>query len=1173
MADASAGGSETRRERPSHWRHPVDERGRERRAQQHRRRRIALAVIALVAVGLAITYWSLTNNERVKKFAERYLEDLLGTDVDIQQASFSPTEGALVLEGLRIAAPPPFQEPILEAAQVDLRIDPMALVRFRLEVTEIIVHQPAVALVLWDEKVWNFQKLAEARPSEHVALPVRPVVALADGALALKRKVAGETIYDHRMQISGLLLPDERDRDAFRFQTDVTSQEVQLSVASGGLNLRTGSLRFEGQASNVALTPDLYRMLPREAQRVWDRFEPTGSMNLKVLFDEQEGFRLAAELTGVDFGYAYQGFTHRFEDLTGRAVFSRTALVLEGIQGILNGAPMRLEGQVTGFDREALGVDLSVSSENVDLGEKRPVLVGLAPQLAALYSQYEPDGRVDVAVRVRRDPNADSPVETSGSVFCRDVQMTYFRFPYLLEHIQGTVRFGPEGFEIEGVRGTHGSASVELTGYARNPGPQVDALVTVRARNVALDEDIRSALPEMQRRAYDRYAPSGRADLEAEIRRPPEPGARLSVTIAGDLVDGTLKYEEFPYEVTGANGRVRIAADGRTEIEHLTGRHGPAELVLSGEVLPARDGPSPLRLRLSGRNVPLDEDLHNALPERERATLQAFHLSGPADIEGTVTRGPETEGRLQYDLEISLRGARMIYEAFPFLAEGVTGKIHLSPESCRIESLAGYNSGAKLEARGWVEQRPDDYSLDMEVTGENVLLDTQLRGALGPQIRSAWQRLAPSGRVDVRAHLVKAAGKGEILRHHVWVTAHGASARLEAFPYPLEEVSGVLEFEGDEVRLHGVEARNGPARFVLGGRVSYADGGPDMDLVVRAEGLRLEGPLRRALPKALADAFQNLGATGRVDLNLDRLVYRRTGPETFEAEWSGTALLDEVNLAPGAKISNVVGTAEIRGKFAGGQLALDGSLWIQQGKIADKDVSNMRLAFQKASASQEVEVRSVEGDFYGGRVEGTASLGLKPPGRYGFSLAAKGVDFERLLREGFRLEHNITGGRMRATLALRAAGARADEMEASGYAHVTDAKLYELPAVVQMLSLLRLEPPERTAFREAEIWYFVRGKRIVLGDIRLMGRAVDLYGAGTIEPGGRLNLTFLPGRKNDPPLVPALEELLEGVRRELVLVEVTGTLAEPVVRLRSFTKLSAPIREFLSLVRESRASR
>jgi len=188
-------------------------------------------------------------------------------------------------------------------------------------------------------------------------------------------------------------------------------------------------------------------------------------------------------------------------------------------------------------------------------------------------------------------------------------------------------------------------------------------------------------------------------------------------------------------------------------------------------------------------------------------------------------------------------------------------------------------------------------------------------------------------------------------------------------------------------------------------------------------------------------------------------------------------------------------------------------------------------------------------------------------------VAAEGVDFERLLREGFRLEHNITGGRMRATLALRAAGARADEMEASGYAHVTDARLYELPAVVQMLSLLRLEPPERTAFREAEIWYFVRGKRIVLGDIRLMGRAVDLYGAGTIEPGGRLNLTFLTGRKNDPPLVPALEELLEGVRRELVLVEVTGTLAEPVVRLRSFTKLSAPLREFLSLVRESPATR
>ncbi len=181
-----------------------------------------------------------------------------------------------------------------------------------------------------------------------------------------------------------------------------------------------------------------------------------------------------------------------------------STLALEGIQGVLDGMPARLSGQVVGFDAESLGADLEVWAGNVDLEEKRKVLEGVAPYLAALYDQYRPKGRVDVAVRLQREPAADAPVRTSGTVFCRDVEMTYFRFPYRLTNLQGTVRFGPEGFEIDRLAGRHGPATVELTGYARNPGPRVDALVEVHARGVALDEDLHAAMTPGQRPRFAR---------------------------------------------------------------------------------------------------------------------------------------------------------------------------------------------------------------------------------------------------------------------------------------------------------------------------------------------------------------------------------------------------------------------------------------------------------------------------------------------------------------------------------------------------------------------------------------------------------------------------------------------------------------------------------------------
>ena len=90
-------------------------------------------------------------------------------------------------------------------------------------------------------------------------------------------------------------------------------------------------------------------------------------------------------------------------------------------------------------------------------------------------------------------------------------------------------------------------------------------------------------------------------------------------------------------------------------------------------------------------------------------------------------------------------------------------------------------------------------------------------------------------------------------------------------------------------------------------------------------------------------------------------------------------------------------------------------------------------------------------------------------------------------------------------------------------------------------------------------------------DIRLEGKAMSLFGAGTVNAANQLNLVFLTGKHNDDPLIPALSELGEGLRKELVVVLVTGTLAEPKVEVRTLSGLTMPLRELLRLVREQRA--
>jgi hypothetical protein len=70
---------------------------------------------------------------------------------------------------------------------------------------------------------------------------------------------------------------------------------------------------------------------------------------------------------------------------------------------------------------------------------------------------------------------------------------------------------------------------------------------------------------------------------------------------------------------------------------------------------------------------------------------------------------------------------------------------------------------------------------------------------------------------------------------------------------------------------------------------------------------------------------------------------------------------------------------------------------------------------------------------------------------------------------------------------------------------------------------------------------------------------------------GKLDLTFMVGKKNDDPLIPALSELMEGIRKQVVVVIVSGTLAEPKVQTRTLSAITAPFREVIGMVQEQRA--
>src|SRR5690606_39177077 len=138
------------------------------------------------------------------------------------------------------------------------------------------------------------------------------------------------------------------------------------------------------------------------------------------------------------------------------------------------------------------------------------------------------------------------------------------------------------------------------------------------------------------------------------------------------------RLKQFPYPLENLTGVIRVR-DGRLEIVDGAMRRGDAELSFAGDFTwdtptltadgtPAeRHGPSVRpKLRLTARNVPVDEALLGALPADQRQWLVRMGATGRIDLEGAVlppqplATGEAPAGDFHFEFNLDLRDATFL---------------------------------------------------------------------------------------------------------------------------------------------------------------------------------------------------------------------------------------------------------------------------------------------------------------------------------------------------------------------------------------------------------------------------------------------------------------------------------------------------------------------------------
>lgn len=511
--------------------------------------------------------------------------------------------------------------------------------------------------------------------------------------------------------------------------------------------------------------------------------------------------------------------------------------------------PARLEARLEGVTLAAVPPDLEAVESLVAAADLRVVkypvsddALGYLPaDLQFVRAEFAPAGPLNVSYRYRR-ATAGQPLIREWTFQAEGMTGLFVDFPYPVRNVRGTMTVDTSASPLRNIHldltGLAGEAPVSLRGHLRGEKKTAEVHLDIHVREVLLDQHVYQALPPRVQRAARQFlpqpsrvrglaaSPMGRADVEATIRR-----ARgqtvLDKQFTVQFKGASVLYDQFPYPLENVSGVLVVHPD-RWECKGFRGYHGGGEIVvdaqsvrLGGERLaPGGTDPSPaerVRVRISGRDIPLDREFEKALAPTsggERLALQTawkrLRLGGRFHFSAEVVDDP---GQPQdIDVSVAVRGCTLKPEFFDFALEDVSALVRYKQDQVIIGELVARHGAAELALRSGVIQirAEGGYTAWLQgLTARRLTADADLRQALPEPLQRVVEAIRPRSPLDVAATLTivsPPAGTGTRPPEVWWEGALGLHDAAFRVGVEVQQASGRLFTRGyhDGRRLRGV---------------------------------------------------------------------------------------------------------------------------------------------------------------------------------------------------------------------------------------------------------------------------------------------------------------------------------------------------------------------------------
>ncbi len=860
--------------------------------------------------------------------------------------------------------------------------------------------------------------------------------------------------------------------------------------------------------------------------------------------------------------------------------------------------PLALVGQRIGR-KSPMVMDLRLDSIAIKAG-LLPVVSQMDPSMASWIRQLS--GTLQVKARGEIPPEANStiPLPRSIQISLRDGAWGLPVGDVRIEKLEGEMEAGIKGIDKLELRGKwNGSTILAQMGKWDIPwdpklpkwtSEQFPNEIHVEIKGVRITQEMLQsfgpALTKMQRS----FQPEGLADIFMVVRKGKalpisnEIGSALGAVPEIDLDIRPLGMnfvpEVFPYQIRDAKGKILckirqgMAEMVDVEVQGKTAGGGDIQVQARGK---GRNGWESLNVKVDVQNAPIDMELRQALSLKHREAFDQFQPSGRIDLKILADKVPGLE-KLQTDIEVRVKESKLVYRAFPYPLENVSGILKFKDANWFCEGFKGENLGAMvyLDGRSWQfnEISPGSpATLRILIRAENLPADNRLRTALDvPQLQKngnlalIWDEVGPEGLLRIDADVVDRPDAGVGLE--IKLKVHDGQFRPKQMPYVFERVSGTCQIQAGRAIIENLKAHHGSSKWQMAKATAlFSDkGGLNLKLFqVQADPLVLDPAAIRVLPIPLRRGLTGVTMEGPIGVKLDLAMdFPADSKRMVVSEWDGQAFLRGTKIHAGLKFENLRGAIHSRGKH-------NGQSWNGvSGRMLFEELSVFGQKLEQVSGRFEIPVdepsslrfADLQGKLYGGQIGGEARIDFLATTRYDLLLKATQIRLDEFGRVNLG-DANSIQGLAAATLHLGGIGTDFQGLRGYGSIDVPQGKLYKLPVFLDLIKTFGFRIPDGTAFEQAHALFSVDGALLRFQQLDLFGNAISLRGKGIVPMDGRnMSLEFRTDWARAAQFLPTgFDSVPNAISEQMFLVKVQGNLKNPKIEREILPGLTQPFRK------------